>query len=124
MKSYVCEREIRMSHLTFEVTEQNFATDVLASALPVLVEFTADWCPPCKMLAPIVHEIARKYEGKLRVGMLDADAQTEIVQQYGVMGLPTMILFVGGTPVANMVGYMPRERIEGKLLPHLTMENA
>src|SRR5258707_4245541 len=113
-----------MNHLTFEATDQNFGAQVLESALPVLIEFTADWCPPCKMLAPIVHEIAGKYEGKLRVGLLDSDANPEIIQQYSVMGLPTLILFVGGSPLARMVGYMPRERIEAKLLPHLTPENA
>jgi thioredoxin len=113
-----------MNGLTFEATDENFGEQVLESTLPVLVEFTADWCPPCKMLAPIVHEIARKYEGKLRVGMLDSDVNPEIVQQNGVMGLPTLILFVGGSPVAHIVGYTPRERIEAKLVPHLAMENA
>ena len=113
-----------MSNPTFEATDQNFHTDVLESNLPVLIEFTADWCPPCKMLAPIVHELAHKYEGKLRVGMLDADANLEAVQQYGVMGLPTLILFADGKPVERIVGYTPRERIEAKLLPHLALENA
>ena len=113
-----------MNHATFEADDQNFGTQVLESGLPVLIEFTADWCPPCKMLAPIVHEIAHKYEGKLRVGMLDSDANAEAVQRYSVMGLPTLILFVGGQPVERLVGYMPRERIEAKLLPHLATEKA
>jgi len=113
-----------MNHLTFEPTDRNFESEVLASALPVLIEFTADWCPPCKMLAPIVHEIARKYEGKLRVGLLDSDANPEVVQQYMVMALPTLILFVGGSPVERLVGYTPRERIEAKLVPHLAKEKA
>lgn len=106
-----------MSH--FEVTEQNFETEVLASSLPVLVDFTAEWCPPCKMIAPIVSEIGRKYEGKLRVGLLDTDVHQEIVQQYGVMGMPTLILFVNGAPATRIVGYQPLDRIEGKILPHL-----
>ena len=113
-----------MTHLTFEVTEQDFGEQVLESALPVLIEFTADWCPPCKMLAPIVHELARKYEGKLRVGLLDSDANPDVIQQYGVMGLPTLILFVAGSPVERIVGYVPRERIEAKIVPHLALENA
>lgn len=112
-----------MSHPTVDATAQTFAAQVLDSPLPVLVEFTADWCPPCKMLAPVVHEIARKYEGKLRVGLLDSDANPTLVQQYGVMGLPTLILFVNGEPAERIVGYVPRERIEAKLLPHLNMEN-
>ncbi|MBZ0292618.1 MAG: thioredoxin fold domain-containing protein [Anaerolineae bacterium] len=113
-----------MTHGTFEATDQNFQPDVLDSALPVLIEFTADWCPPCKMLAPIVHEIAHKYEGKLRVGMLDSDLNPEAVMQYGVMGLPTLILFVDGKPVERITGYTPRDRIEAKLLPHLATEQA
>ncbi len=113
-----------MGHLTFEATEQNFGPQVLESNLPVLIEFTADWCPPCKMLAPIVHEIAHKYEGKLRVGLLDSDDNQTIVQQYGVMGLPTLILFENGTPVEWIVGFVPRERIEAKVLPYLATENA
>ncbi len=111
-----------MGHLTFEATEQNFGPQVLESGLPVLIEFTADWCPPCKMLAPILHEIARKYEGKLRVGLLDSDANQTIVQQYGVMGLPTLILFEHGAPVERIIGFVSRDRIEAKILPHL--ENA
>ena len=113
-----------MNHQTFEATEADFGTQVLESALPVLIEFTADWCPPCKMLAPIVGEIARKYEGKLRVGLLDSDLSPDITQQYGVMGLPTLILFVGGSPVERIVGYTPRDRIEAKILPHLATEGA
>lgn len=113
-----------MAHPTFDVGEQDFGAQVLESALPVLIEFTADWCPPCKMLAPIVHDIARQYEGKLRVGMLDSDANPDIVQEYGVMGLPTLILFAGGVPVERIIGYTPREKIEAKLLPHLATENA
>ena len=111
-----------MNHLTFEATDQDFGTQVLESKLPVLIEFTADWCPPCKMLAPIVNEIAGKYEGKLRVGLLDSDINAEVVQQYGVMGLPTLILFVDGLPAERIIGFTPRERIEAKVLPYLAVE--
>ncbi|MEZ4666703.1 MAG: thioredoxin domain-containing protein [Anaerolineae bacterium] len=113
-----------MNHLTFEATELNFGSLVLQSKLPVLIEFTADWCPPCKMLTPIINEIASKYEGKLRVGLLDSDLNTEIIQQYSVMGLPTLILYVAGAPVERIVGYAPRERIEAKLLPHIPNQTA
>ena len=74
-----------MNHQVFEITGQAFDTQVLASAVPVLIEFTADWCPPCKMLAPIMHEIASDYAGRLRVGLIDSDEHTDIVQRYGVM---------------------------------------
>jgi thioredoxin 1 len=113
-----------MNHLTFEATEQDFGTQVLESALPVLIEFTADWCPPCKMLAPTINEIARKYDGKLRVGMIDSDANQRLIHQYGVAGLPTMILFVDGLPVERIVGLTPRERIEAKVLPYLATATA
>lgn len=113
-----------MTHLTFDATDQNFGSQVLESKLPVLIEFTADWCPPCKMLAPIIHELAGKYEGKMRVGLLDSDINPDVVQQYGVMGLPTLILFVDGSPAERIIGYTPRERIEAKVLPHLAMEKA
>ena len=107
-----------MNDLTFEVTTADFKEKVLDAELPVLIEFTADWCPPCKMLAPVINEIAVKYEGQLRVGLLDSDANQQIVQQYGVMGLPTLLLFVDGSPVERIIGYMPGERIEAKLMPH------
>lgn len=113
-----------MNHLTFEATDQNFGTQVLESALPVLIEFTADWCPPCKAIAPIINEIAHTYEGKLRVGLLDSDANPETIQQYQIMGLPTLILFVEGSPVERFLGFTARERIEAKLLPHLALQNA
>ncbi len=113
-----------MNHLTFETTEQDFGAQVLESSLPVLIEFTADWCPPCKMLAPIIHALADKYAGKLRVGLLDSDANPQIIHQYDVMGLPTLILFVDGEPAERIIGYTSREKIEAKLLPHLATENA
>lgn len=113
-----------MGHLTFEVTNRNFEQQVLNSQVPVLVEFGADWCPPCKMLKPIVDELARRYQGKMTVGVIDSDAYPELQQSYGVMGLPTLILFQNGAPVQRIVGYVPREKIEAKLLPYLQLENA
>ncbi len=108
-----------MSQFTFEITAANFEETVVRSALPVLVEFTADWCPPCRMLAPVLDEIARRYEGALKVGTLDADAYPALQQQFGVMGLPTMILFRDGKPVDGLVGYTPRQKIEARLLSEL-----
>ena len=72
------------------------------------------------MLAPIMDEMAEKYVGKLRVGLLDSDEYPEIAQRFGVMGLPSMLLFVDGAPVERLTGFMPRERIEEKVLPYLT----
>jgi thioredoxin 1 len=111
-----------MASQTFEATTGNFQAEVLNSSLPVLVDFGADWCPPCKMLEPVVDDLARKYEGKLRVASMDADANPDIIMQYGVMGLPTLILFQGGQPVGRIVGYVPREKLEAKLLSFLQPE--
>jgi thioredoxin 1 len=113
-----------MSKNTFEVTTENFQEGVLASTLPVLVDFTADWCPPCKMLDPIVDEIARKYAGQLSVGSVDSDIHPDLTQEYGVMGLPTLILFQNGQPVERIVGFTPRDKIEAKLMPYLQPQNA
>jgi thioredoxin 1 len=113
-----------MAHSTTDITSDTFQAQVLESKLPVLVDFTADWCPPCKMIAHILDEIAHKYQGQLSVGTLDSDAHPDITQTYGVMGLPTLILFVNGEPVQRIVGYTPRDRIEAKLMPYLQRENA
>jgi thioredoxin 1 len=113
-----------MAHSTTDITSDNFQAQVLESKLPVLVDFTADWCPPCKMIAPIVDEIAHQYVGRMSVGALDSDANPDIIQTYSVMGLPTLILFVNGEAVQRIVGYTPRDRIEAKLMPYLQPQNA
>ena len=113
-----------MLHATFEVTGGNFQEQVLDSALPVLVEFSAAWCPPCKMLAPTIHALADKYTDKMHVGIIDSDAYPEYLQRYGVMGIPTLILFQNGKPVQRMVGFQPKDRIEAQLLPYLQVEKA
>lgn len=105
---------------TFEITGGNFQAEVLNSDLPVLVDFGADWCPPCKMLEPIVDEIAAAYAGQMRVGSLNVDDYPELQQRYGIMGLPTLILFQGGEPVKFMVGYQPKQRLESQIKPHLS----
>ena len=104
---------------TLEVTEQNFQNDVLGAAKPVLVDFWAEWCGPCKMIAPIVEEIASEYGEKLTVGKLDADAHPGVLQQYGIMGIPTLILFKGGEPVVRITGYHPKDKIVNRLQEHI-----
>lgn len=88
---------------TFET--DTFATDVLQSGEPVLIDFWAEWCGPCRAIAPVVDEIAEQFAGKLTVGKLDVDQNPEIAMQYGVMGIPTLGLFQGGRLVDRLVGF-------------------
>jgi thioredoxin 1 len=101
------------------VLEETFQKQVLDSALPVLVDFTATWCGPCKMLEPVVKQLAIDLSGKLEVVKLDIDSNQNLTMQFQVMGVPTLILFKGGKPVERMTGYQPKDRILKKLAPHL-----
>jgi thioredoxin 1 len=102
-----------------QFSQSTFENEVLKSPGPVLVDFTASWCHPCHMLEPIVRELADSWDGRVKVGQVDVDANSELAVKYGVMGVPTLILFVGGRPSERLVGFMPRERLLAKLEPHL-----
>ena len=93
------------------ITTENFEAEVLHAALPVLVDFYADWCGPCKLLAPIVAELAEEYEGRVLVGKVNVDEQPELARRYQVSSIPTLLLFRSGKPVAKSVGYCEKERL-------------
>ena len=109
-----------MGFKTVEVTANNFQSEVLQSATPVLVDFWAEWCGPCKRIAPIVDEIAQEYQGKVVVGKLDADAYPDILMQLGIMSIPTLMLFKNGEMVERITGYKPKEKLVDQLKPHLS----
>ena len=105
-------------HLT-RTTDATFAADVLAADTPVLVDFTAVWCGPCRMIAPVLERIAVQEAGRLRIVSLDVDENPETARRYHVMGMPTLVLFVGGEPVSTVVGARPQAAIMAALEPHL-----
>ncbi len=101
------------------VREADFDQQVLQSTLPVMIDFSAVWCGPCKMLEPIVHQLAEEWQGKARVLKVDVDESSNLAVQYGVMGVPTLMLFVNGEAVQRISGYQPKEKIVAKFGAYL-----
>lgn len=101
--------------MEYVFNNENFETEVLNSDIPVLVDFYADWCGPCKMMAPIVHQLADAYEGQMKIGKLNVDNALSVAQKYRVMNIPTFIFFKGGEPVLTAVGGMSRADLEAKI---------
>jgi len=99
-----------MADITF--TDQSFDQEVLKNNLPVLVDFWAPWCAPCRIVDPIVEELAKEYEGKLKVGKLNVDENPENASKYGVMSIPSLIIFKGGSPAKTMVGAQSKENFK------------
>jgi thioredoxin 1 len=98
-----------------EVTDETFEAEVLGAELPVLVEFTADWCPPCRQMGPVLAALAEEEAGKLRVVQLDVDRNPETTNAYKVLSMPTFMLFRDGEPLRSMVGARPKRRLREEL---------
>ncbi|MCE5256113.1 MAG: thioredoxin [Spirochaetaceae bacterium] len=94
------------------LTSQNFKSEVMESDTPVLVDFWAEWCMPCKMISPLIAQIADAYKGKLKVGKVNVDDQGDIASEYGIISIPTLIVFKDGQIVRQKVGSLPKQDIE------------
>ena len=108
-----------MSKNIIELTDGNFEQEVLKSELPVLVDFWAEWCAPCRMIAPVVEEIANEYAGRLKVGKLNVDYNPQTAMKYGIMSIPTLMLFHGGRVVDQIIGAVPKRVLVSKLEKYL-----
>lgn len=107
-----------------DVTSETFHTEVIQSDMPVLVDFWAEWCPPCRMIAPTVKAMASEYEGILKVAKVDTDENPDLIGVYNIASIPTLMLFKNGAVVERIIGAYPKEQIVAKVLPHLAAATA
>ena len=101
--------------MEYKFTAENFESEVLGSEIPVLVDFYADWCGPCKMMAPVIEELASKYDGKVKVGKCNIDEEDGLARMYRVMNIPNMKIFVNGEAVGNIVGAVQPQELEAEI---------
>ena len=107
------------SPLIIQTTDATFGSDVLQSGVPVLVDFWAAWCGPCKAIAPVLDELAGAYDGKVKIAKMDVDDNQAVPAQFGIRSIPTLILFKGGKPVATISGARPKAQLASFLDEHL-----
>jgi thioredoxin 1 len=112
-----------MSEYMINVDQSSFERDVLNSQMPVLVDFWAPWCGPCKAVAPIVEELAKEYKGKVEFAKLNVDDAPFVASKFGVMSIPTIMVFKGGKPMQHAIGYQPKEQLK-KLLDNALAKQA
>lgn len=105
--------------MEIKLNNGNFKQEVLESVLPALVDFWAEWCMPCQMVAPVVEEIAREYQGRLKVCKLNVDEAGGIASNYGIMGIPTLLVFKNGKVAGKVVGAVSKAELESVLKPHI-----
>lgn len=98
-----------------KVTDNNFSNEVLKSDKKVLVDFWAEWCGPCRMVAPVVEDIAKEYNDQIKVAKLNVDENQSTASRYGIMSIPTMLVMEDGKVIDKLVGYMPKDKLAGKL---------
>ena len=101
--------------MVIDVTDQTFEDEVIKSNLPVLVDIWASWCRPCLMLAPLLDELAGKYDGKIDFVKIDVDQNQNIAARYGIMSIPTLLIFKDGQPVSHIIGFRPKEELKQSL---------
>jgi thioredoxin 1 len=98
-----------------DISDDTFQSEVIESDVPVLVDFWADWCGPCKMVAPVVKDLAGEFDGKVKIAKMDVDTNPQTPMQYGVRSIPTLLIFKGGAPVDQVVGAVPKSVLKGRL---------